>query len=39
VNAIALEHARQLDAGASDAVALARAQTTAVTGAVLFQAL
>jgi calcium-translocating P-type ATPase len=35
----ALEHARQLDAGASDAVALARAQTTAVTGAVLFQAL
>jgi magnesium-transporting ATPase (P-type) len=35
----AVEHARQLDAGASDAVALARAQTTAVTGAVLFQAL
>jgi calcium-translocating P-type ATPase len=34
-----LEHSRQLDAGASDAVALARAQTTAVTGAVLFQAL
>lgn len=35
----ALEHDRHLDAGASDAVALARAQTTAVTGAVLFQAL
>jgi magnesium-transporting ATPase (P-type) len=35
----ALEHARQVDAGASDAVALARAQTTAVTGAVVFQAL
>jgi calcium-translocating P-type ATPase len=35
----ALEHSRQLDAGASDAVALARAQTTAVTGAVLFQAI
>ena len=35
----ALEHDRQLDAGATDALALARAQTTAVTGAVLFQAL
>ena len=35
----ALEHARQLDAGAPDALALARAQTTAVTGAVLLQAL
>ena len=35
----AFEHGRQLDAGAGDALALARAQTTAVTGAVLLQAL
>ena len=34
----ALEYDRQLDAGASDAVALAKGQTTAVTGAVLLQA-
>jgi calcium-translocating P-type ATPase len=34
-----IEHPRQLDAGAPDHVALARAQTTAVTGAVLLQAL
>jgi calcium-translocating P-type ATPase len=37
--AFALEHDRQLDAGVADAVALARAQTTAVTAAVLLQAL
>jgi len=35
----ALEYDRQLDAGTTDALALARGQTTAVTGAVLFQAL
>jgi Ca2+-transporting ATPase len=35
----ALEYDRQVDAGATDALALARGQTTAVTGAVLFQAL
>ena len=35
----ALEHDRQLDMGVSDELALARAQTTAVTGAVLLQAL
>ncbi len=34
-----LEHDRQLASGAPDALALARAQTTAVTGAVLLQAL
>jgi calcium-translocating P-type ATPase len=34
----ALEYERQLDAGASDAAALAMGQTTAVTGAVLLQA-
>jgi Ca2+-transporting ATPase len=34
-----LEHDRQLAAGAGDQLALARAQTTAVTGAVLLQAL
>ena len=37
--AFGFEHDRQLDAGADDAVALARAQTTAVTAAVLLQAL
>jgi calcium-translocating P-type ATPase len=35
----AIEHDRQLDAGVADSLALARAQTTAVTGAVLLQAL
>jgi magnesium-transporting ATPase (P-type) len=35
----AIEHDRQLDAGVSTDLALARAQTAAVTGAVLFQAL
>ena len=35
----ALEHDRQLEMGVGDALALARAQTTAVTGAVLLQAL
>jgi magnesium-transporting ATPase (P-type) len=35
----ALEHSRQLGMGVADEVALARAQTTAVTGAVLLQAL
>ena len=35
----ALEHSRQLDAGVSEHLALARAQTTAVTGAVLLQAI
>jgi calcium-translocating P-type ATPase len=34
----AIEHDRQLDMGVADATALARAQTTAVTGAVLLQA-
>jgi magnesium-transporting ATPase (P-type) len=34
----AVEYERQLDAGATDAVALAMGQTTAVTGAVLLQA-
>jgi calcium-translocating P-type ATPase len=34
-----IEHERQLADGVSDQLALARAQTTAVTGAVLFQAL
>jgi calcium-translocating P-type ATPase len=34
----ALEYDRQVDAGASHALALARGQTTAVTGAVLLQA-
>ena len=34
-----LEHERQLDAGVADDLALARAQTAAVTGAVLLQAI
>jgi magnesium-transporting ATPase (P-type) len=37
--AFAVEHDRQLDAGVADGLALARAQTTAVTAAVLLQAL
>ena len=39
LGAFAVEHDRQLDAGVADDLALARAQTTAVTAAVALQAL